>query len=167
MEAVEPTPNIKILRDQTKHNTYTCPRREPRIHVTLDVDDEFIPPGRIRLIGPTTLYLVTLFFPHFFTPYILNLTSPYTLPLSPASPVPATGLLEGQLLQVFSVPSSAAEAWSVCQRLYYISSCCIRSLGLLVYHPQPLSRHNPSFGKQNKKSFAKTHQLHLHKYWPK
>jgi hypothetical protein len=35
------------------------------------------------------------------------------------------------------------------------------------YHPQPLFRHNPSFGKQNKKSFTKTHQLHLHKYWPK
>jgi hypothetical protein len=74
--------------------------------------NEFIPPGRIRLIGPTTLYLVTLFSPHF-TPYNLNLTSPYTLPLSPASLVPTTGLLEGQILQVFSVPSSAAEAWSV------------------------------------------------------
>ncbi|KAJ0121806.1 Uncharacterized protein HZ326_31682 [Fusarium oxysporum f. sp. albedinis] len=41
------------------------------------------------------------------------------------------------------------------------------SLKPYTYHPQPLFRHNPSFGKQNKKSFTKTHQLHLHKYWPK
>jgi hypothetical protein len=128
MEAVEPTPNIKILRDQTKHNTYTCPRREPRIHVTLNVDDEFILPGRIRLIRPTTLYLVTLFFPHFFTPYMLSLTSPYTLPLFPASLVPVTGLLEGQILQASSVLSPAVEAWSVCQRL-----CCITSYYLVWF----------------------------------
>ncbi|KAJ0132370.1 hypothetical protein HZ326_24549 [Fusarium oxysporum f. sp. albedinis] len=42
--------------------------------------------------------------------------------LASTSLVPTTGLLEGQLLQVFSVPSSAAEAWSVYQRLYYVSS---------------------------------------------
>jgi hypothetical protein len=91
--------------------------------------NEFIPPRRIRLIGPTTLYLVTLFSPHF-TPYALNLTSPYTLPLplSTVSLVPAPVLLEGQLLQVFSVPSSAAEAWSVYQRL-----CCVSSYYLVWF----------------------------------
>jgi hypothetical protein len=87
--------------------------------------NKFIPPGRIRLIGPITLYLVTLFPPHF-TPYNLNLTNPYILPLSPASLVPATGLLEGRILQVFSVLSPAAEAWSVYQRL-----CCITSYYLV------------------------------------
>jgi hypothetical protein len=76
---------------------------------------------RTQEIGPTTLYLVTLFSPHC-TPYNLNLTSPYTLPLSPASLVPATGLLEGQILQVFSVLSPAAEACSVYQRLYLLRS---------------------------------------------
>ncbi|TVY73638.1 Cytochrome P450 monooxygenase BOA3 [Fusarium oxysporum f. sp. cubense] len=31
------------------------------------------------------------------------------------------------------------------------------------YHPQPLFRHNPSFGKQNKKATTKNQQLHLHR----
>jgi hypothetical protein len=37
----------------------------------------------------------------------------------------------------------------------------------LIYHPQPLFRHHPSFARQNKKSSTKTHQLHLHESQPK
>jgi hypothetical protein len=70
--------------------------------------NEFIPPGRIRLLGPTTLNIVTLFF-GLLALRPSNLANPYS-PSFPASLVPATDLLEGQLLQVFSVPSTAAEA---------------------------------------------------------
>ncbi|KAM5526784.1 fot5 transposase [Fusarium oxysporum f. sp. phaseoli] len=36
-------------------------------------------------------------------------------------------------------------------------------IGTGQYHPQPLFRHNPSFGKQNKKATTKNQQLYLHR----
>jgi hypothetical protein len=89
--------------------------------------NEFIPPGRIRLIGPMTLNIVTLFF-RLLPLRPSNLNNPYSSPHFPASLVPATGLLEGQILQVSSVLSPAAEAWSVYQRL-----CCITSYYLVWF----------------------------------
>jgi len=54
----------------------------------------FIPPGRIGLIGPKTLNIITLFF-RLLALRLSNLTNPYSFLNFLALLVPATSLLKG------------------------------------------------------------------------
>jgi hypothetical protein len=73
---------------------------------------KFIMPGRIYLVG-----LGAFSYVHFDSLVRISQKPHILHPLILASLDAVTGRLEGQFLQVFSVLSAAAEAWSASSRL--------------------------------------------------
>jgi hypothetical protein len=73
---------------------------------------KFITPGSVHLIGPGAFCYV-----HFDSLVRISYEPHIRHPLILASLDSVTGHLEGQFLQVFSILSAAAEAWSASSRL--------------------------------------------------